>query len=71
VIEPDLTFNASSQVLTVSGSIDLYTAIQIRRQLSWPPAVQPAGTLMVSASGAGGALMYYNGASWIPIAAGL
>jgi hypothetical protein len=27
--------------------------------------------LMVSASGAGGALMFYNGGSWVQLAAGL
>jgi hypothetical protein len=37
-----------------------------------PSYVTPlTGMLMVSASGAGGALMYYNGATWTAIAAGL
>jgi hypothetical protein len=56
--------------LVVSGSIDLYTLVQIRRTFSVPPT-PITGMLYVSASGAGGALMFYNGASWVQVVAGL
>jgi hypothetical protein len=75
VVESGATFSASGKVLTVSGSIDMYTATRIRPVMftgNFPPTyISPAtGLLLVSSSfgGTTGDLMYYNGVSWTKIA---
>ena len=76
VVESSMTYDGTLRTLTISGSTDMYTLARIR-PTTWtgtavPSYVTPlAGMLMVSASGAGGALMYYNGATWTTLAAGL
>jgi hypothetical protein len=76
VVESSLTYDSTGRVLEVSGSADMHTLARIR-PTTWNGSAQPSyvtpltGMLMVSASNAGGALMYYNGGSWIQIAAGL
>ena len=70
-----MTYDAASRVLTISGSTDIYAASRIRTTTFsgvTPPATISAvvGTLVVSASGAGGALLFYNGSNWITVAVG-
>jgi hypothetical protein len=68
-VSPRLTFDGS--VLTVSASINIYTAMRLIRRTDVTPPTPETGMLYVSASGAGGALMFYNGGSWVQIAPGL
>jgi hypothetical protein len=74
VVEPDLTFDATTKVLTVSGSVDMYTATRIRPVMFTgnivPSYITPStGMLLVSSSfgGSSGDLIFYNGASWVKI----
>ena len=72
-VESALTFDGA-RTLTVSGSMDVYSAARIRTTtfngVSAPGTITPlVGTLAVSASGAGGALVFYNGSNWIVVAA--
>jgi hypothetical protein len=76
VVESSMTYDSTGRVLEISGSADMHTLARIR-PTTWSGTTVPAyvtpltGMLMVSASGGGGALMYYNGATWTAIAAGL
>jgi hypothetical protein len=70
-----MTYDGATRVLTISGSTDIYAASRIRTTTFsgvTPPATISAvvGTLVVSASGAGGALLFYNGSNWITVAVG-
>ena len=73
-VEANLRFDTTTKVLTVSGSVDMYTATRIRPVMftgNFPPSyITPEiGLLVVSSSfGAStGDLLYYNGASWTKI----
>ena len=73
-VEADLRFDTTTKVLTVSGSVDMYTATRIRPVMftgNFPPSyITPEiGLLVVSSSfgGSTGDLLYYNGASWTKI----
>ncbi len=73
-VESALTFD-TARTLTVSGSLDIYTAARIREStfsgLTAPGTITPAiGMLAVSASNGGGALVFYNGSAWVKVAAG-
>ena len=73
-VESALTFDGT-RTLTVSGSMDIYSAARIRTSTfngtSAPGTITPAiGMLAVSASGAGGALVFYNGNNWVVVGAG-
>jgi hypothetical protein len=73
-VESALTFD-TARTLTISGSADIYSATRIRPTtflgLSAPGTISAVvGTLAVSASGAGGALVFYNGSSWVVVAVG-
>jgi collagen type VII alpha len=74
VVESSLTYDGVGRILTVSGSTDIYTAARIRPSTfigeSAPATITPiVGILAVSASGAGGALVFYNGSDWVVVAA--
>jgi hypothetical protein len=74
VVETSITYDGTTRVLTVSGSADIYSATRIRTTtfngVSAPATITPVvGTLAVSASGAGGALVFYNGSNWVVVAA--
>lgn len=75
VVESSMTYDGATRILTVSGSTDIYAASRIRTS-TFSGVTQPAtisavvGTLAVSASGAGGALVFYNGSSWVVVAVG-
>ena len=75
VIDTSMTYESATRVLTISGSTDIYAASRIRTT-TFNGLVAPAtidtvvGTLAVSQSGAGGALVFYNGSSWITVAVG-
>jgi hypothetical protein len=55
--------------------MDIYSAARIRVStfsgVTAPATITPAvGMLVVSASGAGGALVFYNGSTWVTVGAG-
>ena len=73
-VEPALTFDAN-RTLTVSGSMDIYSSAKIRMTTfngtSAPGTITPEiGVLAVSASNGGGALVFYNGSTWVRVAVG-
>jgi hypothetical protein len=76
VIDTSMTYDGTTRVLTISGSTDIYAASRIRTTTfngaSAPATISAVvGTLVVSASGAGGgALLFYNGSNWITVAVG-
>jgi hypothetical protein len=64
-VEADLRFDASQKILTVSGSVDLYSGIRLIPN-QYAPSAQPG---MLYASGSSGQcwLMFYNGSTWITV----
>jgi hypothetical protein len=75
VVESSMTYDGATRVLTISGSTDIYATTRIRQTTFAgvnPPATISAttGMLAVSASNGGGALVFYNGQSWVTVAAG-
>jgi hypothetical protein len=73
VVESSMTYDGVTRVLTISGSADLYVATRIRpttfNGLSAPGFISPlAGTLAVSSSTFGEALVFHNGAGWVKVA---
>jgi hypothetical protein len=72
-VESSMTYNGSTREFVVSGSIDVYSATRLRPLqfigLSAPGYISPlGGTLAVSSSTFGEALVFYNGTSWIKVA---
>jgi hypothetical protein len=75
VVESSMTYDGATRILTISGSTDIYAASRIRTTtfngLTAPGTISAVvGTLAVSQSGAGGALVFYNGSNWVVVAAG-
>ena len=73
VVESSITYNGASREFVVSGSIDVYSATRLRplqfNGLSAPGYISSlGGTLAVSSSTFGEALMFHNGAGWIKVA---
>jgi hypothetical protein len=73
-VETDITFDASSKYLTISGSVDMYTATRIRpirfTGATPPSYISPAvGMLIVSSSfgGSTGDLLFYDGGQWVKL----
>jgi len=74
-VESSMTYDGATRILTVSGSTDVYAASRIRTSvfngLSSPATMSAVvGTLAISQSGAGGALVFYNGSNWVVVAVG-
>jgi hypothetical protein len=72
-VEPSITFDSSNRTLTISGSSDIYSATRIRPTIfngSSAPAFinSVGGTLAVSASTFGDALVFHNGSGWVNVA---
>ena len=64
-VEADLRFDATQKILTVSGSIDLYSGIYLRPN-QYAPTGQ-AGMLYASGSNGQAWLMFHNGSTWITV----
>jgi len=64
-VETDLRFDATQKILTVSGSVDLFSGIHLIPN-QYPPSALP-GMLYASGSNAQSWLMYYNGSTWITV----
>jgi hypothetical protein len=64
-VEDNLRFDATQKILTVSGSLDLYSGIYLRPN-QYPPTAQ-AGMLYASGSNGQSWLMFHNGSTWITV----
>jgi hypothetical protein len=67
IVESDFTFNASSKILTVSGSVLAYTSVTLR-----PVDTLPAGAVGKLASyapisPASASLYFHNGSDWVKV----
>jgi hypothetical protein len=64
-VEADLTFEPTQKILTVSGSIDLYSGIHLIPN-KYPPTGQ-GGMLYASGSTGNAYLMFHNGSTWVTV----
>jgi hypothetical protein len=67
IVESDFTFNASSKILTVSGSVLAYTSVTLR-----PVDTLPAGAVgklasYAPVSPASASLYFHNGSDWVKV----
>jgi hypothetical protein len=72
-VESSMTYNGTTRELVVSGSIDVYSATRLRplqfNGLSAPGYISSlGGTLAVSSSTFGEALVFHNGSQWVKVA---